>query len=80
MIRVQTGSSSPIPLQGTYIDNMSGLTITFPSGWNGYESIDSDSVKTMLVSKQPSPSLLTLSKSLLDIYPPYIFVEISAKI
>jgi|tagenome__1003787_1003787.scaffolds.fasta_scaffold20894838_1 hypothetical protein len=58
---------------------MSGLRVTFPSGWNGYESIDSDNVKTITLSKQPSPSISTLSKSLLDIYPQYLFVEISAK-
>jgi plastocyanin len=78
-LSVQTTTYLPEPLQGTYVDNMSGLRITFPSGWNGHESIDSDNVKTITFSKQPSPSPSTLSNSLLESYPPYVFVEISPK-
>ena len=76
---VQTTTYSPKPLQGTYIDNMSGLMITFPSGWNGSEGIDSDIVKTITVLKQSSPSLSNLSKNIWENSPPYIFVEISPK-
>ena len=76
---VQTYSSLPKPLQGTYIDNVSGLRITFPSGWNGFEAIDSDNVKTITVLKEQSRSLSNLSKNLWENSPPYIFVEISPK-
>lgn len=48
-----TVPSSPIAVQGSYTDVTSGLKVTFPSGWNGYETIDSDNVKTVSVSIPP---------------------------
>jgi hypothetical protein len=59
------------------MDNSSGVEVAFPSGWNGYESIDSDNVKTVMVSMQPSSSSSSLNFA--DSIPPYIFVEISPK-
>jgi hypothetical protein len=70
-------SSAAIPVQGSYADNSSGVEVAFPSGWNGYESIDSDNVKTVMVSMQPSSSSSSLNFA--DSIPPYIFVEISPK-
>ncbi len=72
----QTGSSFPKPVEGIYIDNISGLKVTFPSGWNGFESVGDNNVKTATVSKKPS---ISLSKNLWENSPPYIFVEISPK-
>ena len=72
----QTGSSFPKLVQGIYTDNISGLRITFPSGWNGFESVDDNNVKLASVSKKPS---LSLSKNPWENSPPYIFVEISPK-
>ena len=63
-------------MNGTYVDNISGLRITFPSGWNGFESIGDNNVKLATVSKKPS---LFISKNLWENSPLYIFVEISPK-
>jgi|tagenome__1003787_1003787.scaffolds.fasta_scaffold20955645_2 hypothetical protein len=71
-----TGSSFPKPVEGIYIDNITGLKVTFPSGWNGFESVGDNNVKTATVSKKPS---LSFSKNLWENSPPYIFVEISPK-
>lgn len=77
----QAVSSSPIQVQGSYIDNSSGFKITFPSGWNGYDNIYNDNVKTISVSIQPpsSASSSPSSKNFADSIPPYIFVEILPK-
>ncbi len=72
----QTGSSFPKPVEGTYVDNISGLRITFPSGWNGFETIGGNNIKLATVSKKPS---LSLSTNIWENSPPYMFVEISPK-
>jgi hypothetical protein len=72
----QTGSSFPKPVEDTYTDNISGLKVTFPSGWNGFENVGDNNVKPATVSKKP---LMALSKNLWENSPPYIFVEISPK-
>jgi hypothetical protein len=72
----QTISSFPKPVEGTYMDNISGLKVTFPSGWNGFETIDDNNVKLATVSKKPSTPL---SKNPWENSPPFIFVEISPK-
>lgn len=76
-----TVPSSPIAVQGSYTDVTSGLKVTFPSGWNGYETIDSDNVKTVSVSipSQSSTPSSSSSKKFADSIPPYIFLEISPK-
>lgn len=76
-----TVPSSPIAVQGSYTDVTSGLKVTFPPGWSGYDTIDSDNVKTVSVSIQPqsSTSSSSSSKNFEDGIPPYIFVEISPK-
>ena len=72
----QIGSSLPKPVEGIYTDNISSFRITFPSGWNGFETIGDNNVKLATVSKKPS---MSLSKNLWENSPPYIFVEISPK-
>jgi hypothetical protein len=71
----QAGSAANLkPVEGTYFDNTSGLRITFPSGWNGFEAIDKNNVKIISVSKNPP---LSLSNSIGVNSPLYISVEIS---
>jgi hypothetical protein len=73
----QAGSTYLKPVEGTYFDNKSGLRITFPSGWNGFETIDKDNVKIISVSKKPP---LSLSNSIGVNSPLYILIEISPDI
>lgn len=73
---IQIGSTSSKPLEGTYIDNISGLKVTFPAGWNGFETSDNNNIKLATVSKQPS---LSLSKNMWENSPLFIFVETSPK-
>jgi hypothetical protein len=75
-ISIQTDSTLPKSVNNTHMDDISGISITFPSGWNTKEIIDSDKVKTISASKQPLPSL---SKNFWQFIPPYIFLEISPK-
>ena len=68
---LSTESPSSKPVEGTYVNNQSGIQITFPQGWKGFEIVQGN-ITFLVLTPQLSFSEMTSEDP-----PSYIMLQIS---